>query len=57
MFPMASVIVGCLDALLTARGEGLSRMLSLSVVKMVLQRGAMEGVNNSRSAILDFKRR
>ncbi len=56
MFPMASTIVGCLDALLTARGIGLSGMLSQSVVKMVFHRGAMEGVNNSRSAILDFKR-
>ena len=54
---MASAMVGCLDALLTARGEGLSGKLSQDVVKMVLHRGAMEGVNNSGSAIFDFKRR
>ena len=57
MFLIASTIVGCLDALLTARGEGLSGKLSQDVVKMVLHRGAMEGVNNSGSAIFDFKRR
>ena len=57
MFLIASAIVGCLDALLTARGVGLSGMLSQDVVKMFLHRGAMEGVNNYGSAIFDFKRR
>ena len=54
---MASAMVGCLDALLTARGEGLYGMLSQSVVKMVLHRGAMERVNDYVPEILDFKRR
>ena len=57
MFLIASNIVGCLDALLTARGVGLTGKLSQDVVKMVLHRGAMEGVNNSGSEIFDFKRR
>ena len=57
MFLIASTIVGCLDALLTAKGVGLSGKLSQAVVKMVRHRGAMEGVNNSGSAIFDFKRR
>ena len=57
MFPMASAMVGCLDALLTARGEGLSWMLSQSVVKMALHRGVMERVNDYGPEILDFKRR
>ena len=47
MFPMASAMVGCLDALLTARGVGLSGMLSQFVVKMALHRGAMERVSDS----------
>ena len=56
MFPMASVMVSCLDALLTARGEGLSGMLCQSVVKMVLQRGAMERVNDSGPEDVVFNR-
>ena len=44
MFLIASTIVGCLDALLTARGVGLSDKLSQAVVKIVLHRGAMGGV-------------
>ena len=54
---MASAMVGCLDALLTARGEGLSGMLPQSGVKMALQRGAMERLNDSGPEILGFKRR
>ena len=42
MFPMASVMVGCRDAPLTARGEGMSRKLPQAGVKMSRQRGAME---------------
>ena len=57
MFPMASVMVGCLDALLTAGGEGLSEMLPQSGVKMSLHRGAMERLNASGPEILGFKRR
>ncbi len=54
MFPMASAMVGCLDALLTARGEGLSGTLFQCGVKMYLHRGAMERVNGSGPEILDF---
>ena len=57
MFLIASTIVGCLEALLTARDVGLSGRLSQDVVKMVLHRGAMEEGNKSGSAIFDFKRR
>ncbi len=57
MFPMASMMVGCLDALLTARGEGLSGMLPQSGVKMSLKRGAMERLSASWPEILRFKRR
>jgi hypothetical protein len=42
MFPMASVMVGCRDAPLTARGEGLPGRLPQAGVKMSRQRGAME---------------
>jgi hypothetical protein len=42
MFPMASVMVGCRDALLIARGEGLAGRLPHAGVKMSRQRGAME---------------
>ena len=41
-FPMASVIVDCQDALLTARGEGPSGRCSQAGVKISRQRGAME---------------
>ena len=41
MFPKASVIVGCRDALLNARGEGPSVRLFQAGVKMSRQRGAM----------------
>ena len=47
MFPMASVMVGCLDALLTARGEGLSGRLPQYGVRMFLQSGAMARLNAS----------
>ena len=57
MFLIASTIVGCLEALLTDRGVGLSGKLFQDVVKMVLQRGAMEEGNKSGSEIFDFKRR
>ncbi len=57
MFPMASVMVGCLDVPLKARGEGLSGMLPQSGVKMCLQRGAMERLNASGPEMLGFKRR
>ncbi len=57
MFPMASVMVGCLEALLTTMGEGLFGMLPQSGVKMSLQRGAMERLNPYGPEILGFKRR
>ena len=41
MFPKAFVIVGCRDAMLTARGEGPSGRLSQTGVKMPRLRGAM----------------
>ena len=42
-FPTASIIVGCRDAVLTARGEGPSRRLSRhACVVISSQRGAME---------------
>ncbi len=42
MFPMASVMVDCRDAMLTARGEGLFGRLPYAGAKMSRQRGAME---------------
>ncbi len=57
MFFMASVMVSCLDALLTVRGEGLSGMLPQSGVKMSLQRGEKERLSTSWLEILSFKRR
>jgi hypothetical protein len=57
MFLMASSMVGCLEAVLTARGEGLSGMLSQALVKMALHRGAMVGVNEVGPDIEDLKRR
>jgi len=57
MFPMASAMVGCLDALLTARGEGLFGMLLQSVVKMALHQGAMERVNDFGPENVAFNRR
>jgi len=39
---MASVIVGCRDAQLTARGEGPSVRLNQAGVKISRQRGVME---------------
>jgi hypothetical protein len=42
MFLMASVMVGCRDAMLIARGEGLSGRLPHAGVKMSRQREAME---------------
>ena len=57
MFPMASVMVGCLDALLTTRGEDLSGRLPQSGVRMSLQRGTMARLRSSGPEILDFKRR
>jgi hypothetical protein len=41
-FPITSVIVGCRDALFTARGEGPSGSLSQAGAKISRQRGAME---------------
>ena len=57
MSPMASVMVGFLDTLLTTRCESLSGMLPQSGVKMSLQRGAMERLNAFGPEILGFKRR
>ena len=42
MFSMASDMVVCRDALLIARGEGMSRRLPHASVKMSRQRGATE---------------
>ena len=42
-FRRASIIVGCRDALLSARGEGLSGRVSHADEKMFLHLGAMEG--------------
>ncbi len=41
MLLMASFIVGCMDAVLTATGEGQSRRLSQAVAKIFRRRGAM----------------
>jgi hypothetical protein len=42
-FRKASSIVGCRDALLSARGEGLSGRFSHAGKKMFIHLGAMEG--------------
>ena len=42
IFPKASIIVGCRDALLIARGEDPSGRLFRAGVKMSRQRGAIE---------------
>ena len=42
-FRRASIIVGCRDALLSVRGEGLSGRVSHADAKTVLHLGAMEG--------------
>ncbi len=57
MCPMASVMVGCHDAMLTVRGEGLSRRLPKAGAKMSRQRGTMERNIASRLEIFGFRRR
>ena len=57
ILPMASVMVGCRDALLTARGEGPSRRLPYASAKMSRQRGAMEGYIASGLETFGFRRR
>ena len=57
MFHMASVMVGCRDAMLTVRGEGLSGRLPQAGAKMSRQRGAMERFIASRPEIFGFRRR
>ena len=53
-FRRASSIVGCRDALLSARGEGLSGRVSHADKKMFLHLGAMEGSMPSGPASLSF---
>ena len=50
----ASSIVGCRDALLSARGVGLSGRVTHADWKMVLHLGAMEGSMPSGPASLSF---
>ena len=57
MFPMASVMVGCRDAMLTARGEDLSGSLPKAGAKMSRQRGAMERSIASGPKFFGFRRR
>ena len=57
MFPKASVIAGCRDALLTARGEGPFWRLFQTGVKMSRQCGAMERSIVRRLEILVWIRR
>ncbi len=56
MFPMASVMVGWRDALLTARGEGPSGRLPHAGAKMSCHRGAMEGSIASGPEIFSLRR-
>ena len=53
-FRRASVIVGCRDALLSARGEGLSGRVSHADEKMFRHLGAMEGSMTSGPASFNF---
>ena len=53
----ASFMVGCLDANLTAWGEGLSGRVPHADAKMSRQRGAMERSIASGPEILGFRRR
>ncbi len=57
ILPMASVMVGCRDALLTARGKGPFGRLPHAGAKMSRQRGAMEGSIASGLEIFGFRRR
>ncbi len=57
ILPMASIMVGCRDALLTARGEGPSRRLPHAGAKMYRHRGAMEGSIASGPETFSFRRR
>ena len=53
-FRKASVIVGCRDALLSVRGEGLSGRVSHADAKTFLHLEAMEGSMISRPASFCF---
>ena len=53
-FRSASSIVGCRDALLSARGEGLSERVTHADRKMFLHIGAMEGSMVSGPASFSF---
>ncbi len=53
-FRRASIIVGCRDALLSARGEGLSGRVSHADEKIFLHLGAMEGSMSSGPASFLF---
>ncbi len=57
MFPMAFVMVGFRDAMITARGDILSGRLTQSGAKMSRQRGAMERSIASGPEIFIFRRR
>ncbi len=57
MLLKASCIVGCRDAILTARGEGLSRRVPQADAKESLQRGAMARSIASGPEIMGFRRR
>ena len=54
MFRRASVMVGCRDALLSVRGDGLSGRDSHAGAKTVLHLGAIEGSMNSGPASFCF---
>ncbi len=54
MWLKASVMVGCRDAMLTARGEGLSGRVPQSAAKISRQRGAMERSIASAPEIFGF---
>ncbi len=53
-FRRASIMVGCRDALLSVRGEGLSGRVSHADAKTFLHLGAMEGSMNSGPASFCF---
>ena len=53
----ASFMVGCLDAMLSAWGEGLSGRVLHADAKMSRHRGAMERSIASGPEVLGFKRR
>ncbi len=57
MWLKASVMVGCRDAMLIVRGEGLSGRAPQADAKISRQRGAMESSIASAPEILGFRKR